>query len=252
MTKEYLQKLDDYLIGDLDNMIEKADEVEKNAKDDQIINQLSVPITMSIFSALDVVGFLLRNTEHTKCEKNIVSYKKNISYSLLKWDSFGLSKLGFSYSDLMLIIDSDNFEKKFISTNLFHFLNNFRNGMAHSFFHKNFYINNQKKYEGNDLFFCSGENLYFNVRAFYKSFKCFYSDLKKYLDNKENTPLIDKNLQCLINYNTKDEIDFKHKLKTNYCDIENIHDGISGTSGTSGLSGTSGPSVFNTESYNRS
>lgn len=245
MIQEYLQKLDDYLIGDLDNMIEKADEVEKNAKEEQIINQLSVPIAMSIFSALDVIGFLLRNKEEDKYKTNITSSSVNIAYSIYKWDSFGLTKLE--------TIDIEKLSKDYLKNTIINsFINNFRHGMAHSFFHKNFYINNKKIYEENNLFFFSGEYLYFNVRAFYKSFKIFYSDLKKYLENQDNIPLFDKNLQFLINHNNEDVLAFKLKLKTIYCDVPTVYDGISGTSGTSGLSGTSGPSWFSTESYDRS
>ena len=244
MTKEYLQKLDDYLIGDLDNMIEKADEVEKNAKEGQMINQLSVPIAMSIFSALDVIGFLLRNKEEDKCKANITSSSVNIAYSIYKWDSFGLTKLE---SIDIEKLSKDNLKNTKISS----FINNFRHGMAHSFFHKNFYINNKKICEENNLFFCSGENLYFNVRAFYKSFKIFYSDLKKYLENEDNILLFDKNLQLLINHNNEDVFAFKLKLKTIYCDEPTVYEGMSGTSGTSGLSGTSGPSGFSTESFER-
>ena len=111
---EYYEK---YLIGDIDAMIEKADEKSDG-------NQMAVPITFSIFSCLDVFGFLMRykkDSNNSKEELNKTSL--NIAYAMLKWNGFGFPQF-----------DIQNSPNKSNNKLLFAFIEIYRNVIIHNSF----------------------------------------------------------------------------------------------------------------------
>ena len=171
---EFVAYYEKYLIGDIDTMIEKADQ-------EGIGNQMAAPITFSIFSCLDIFGFLMRNEENV--EKNIkpelTKSKQNISYSILKWNYFGFSN---DETDMIL---------KFIEI--------YRHGIMHTFFPKDFSISNKKEDESYELFYKVGDNLVFNVRKFYLCFKDYIKEFKKELTtNKDFNNHIEENINLVF------------------------------------------------------
>jgi hypothetical protein len=167
---EFLTYYKKYLIGDIDTMIEKADQESEG-------NQMAVPITFSIFSCLDIFGFLMRNTDNDmkKIKSELTKSKQNISYSILKWNYFGFSN---DETDMIL---------KFIEI--------YRHGIMHTFFPKDFSISNKKEDESYELFYKVGDNLVFNVRKFYLCFKSFIEHLdNELLNNKLLNEQIEKNI----------------------------------------------------------
>ena len=163
---EYYEK---YLIGDIDAMIEKADEKSDG-------NQMAVPITFSIFSCLDVFGFLMRykkDSNNSKEELNKTSL--NIAYAMLKWNGFGFPQF-----------DIQNSPNKSNNKLLFAFIEIYRNGIMHTFFPKDFSISNKKENEAYELFYKANDILVFNVRKFYIFFKDFIKVFKKELSSNED------------------------------------------------------------------
>lgn len=159
-----------YLIGDIDAMMEKAEQEIGG-------NQMAVPITFSIFSCLDILGFLMRNEEFEK-SKWSVEFKKNntlnIAYSMLKWNQFG-----FPEHDMQIVLNkTDNYQ-------LFNFIDIYRHGIIHTFFPKYFSLSNIKEDELRELFYKIDINLVFNVRKFYFCFKEFILRFKEELISNE-------------------------------------------------------------------
>lgn len=167
---EFVAYYEKYLIGDIDAMIEKANQESEG-------NQMAVPITFSIFSCLDIFGFLMRNEEMDpiKIEKE---FKKdntlNIAYAILKWNGFG-----FPEFDIQKVPNKSNNEI------LFRFIDIYRHGIMHTFFPKDFSLSNKKEDESYELFYKAGDNLVFNVRKFYLCFKDFIKELKEELSSNK-------------------------------------------------------------------
>lgn len=178
---EYYQK---YLIGDINAMMEKADQ-ENNVN--EFRNKLAVPITFSIFSILDIFGFLMRNTkiDPKKVKSELGNSTLNIAFSILKWNGFG-----FPYFDIQNVPNKTNNEV------LFRFIEIYRHGIMHTFFPKAFSISNIKEGESRELFYKIDNDLVFNVRKFYLCFKNFIDSFKNEL--LENTFFYQKIEKTLI------------------------------------------------------
>lgn len=168
---EFVEYYEKYLLGDIDAMMEKADKESEG-------NQMAVPITFSIFSCLDIFGFLMRNEEKDpiKIEKE---FKKdntlNIVYAILKWNGFGFPEF-----------DIQNVPNKSNNEILFRFIDIYRHGIMHTFFPKDFSISNKKDDESYELFYKAGDNIVFNVRKFHSCFKDFIEEFKKELSLNES------------------------------------------------------------------
>ena len=154
--EDFIKHYRKYLIGDLKSMIEKAD--SKSLADIFSCtqkNHFSSPITISIFSFLDIFGFLIRNNIFCPAgtskpfnvkdiEDEIKNTTSNISFALISGDEyFNLSLLCLNYKQL----SSNNRLRKgtaefqqYCSSNLNKFISTFRHSMAHSFLQKSFHI----------------------------------------------------------------------------------------------------------------
>jgi len=178
---EFVSYYEKYLIGDIDAMMEKADQEIGG-------NQMAVPITFSIFSCLDIFGFLMRNTENEmkKVKSVLTNSKENISYSILKWNDFG-------FSDNEISNNRDILSK---------FIEIYRHGIMHTFFPKTFSISNSKEGELNELFYKINHELVFNVRKFYSYFKNFIEKIKQEISsNKSCCKQIEDNINIIFKSN---------------------------------------------------
>jgi len=187
MTPEkFVKHYEKYLLGDIAAMIEKADQKDEKGN---LGNQMAVPIALSIFSALDIFGFLMRNNETSP--KNICIELKdssvNIAYAML-WSDFGFpcfdiqSVPGASYKNRKL----DSNYIRFQATELYKFIIIYRQGMAHTFFPKSFAISNAKDYKSLELLFTKKGVLIFNVRKFHSNFKGFLTKFKRELTSNHD------------------------------------------------------------------
>ena len=177
-SKEFIEYYEKYLIGDIDTMMEKADQESEG-------NQMAVPVTFSIFSCLDIFGFLMRNNENEekKVKSELTNSKENISYSILRWNDFG-------FSNDKIQNDTDILLK---------FIEIYRHGIMHTFFPKSFSISNIKDDESYELFYKAGNNLVFNVRNFYACFKSFIENFKNELTiNKDFNNHIEDNISLVF------------------------------------------------------
>lgn len=187
---EFVAYYEKYLIGDIDTMMEKADQESEG-------NQMAIPITFSIFSCLDIFGFLIRNEEKDpiKIEKE---FKKNntlnIVYAILKWNGFGFPEF-----------DIQNVPNKSNNEILFRFIDIYRHGIMHTFFPKDFSISNKKEDESYELFYKAGDNLVFNARKFYLCFKDFIKELKVELSSNK---VFNNHIEVNINLVFKKENSF--------------------------------------------
>lgn len=186
---EFVEYYEKYLIGDINAMMEKADQ-ENNV--DEFRNQLAVPITSAIFSILDVFGFLIRNDENDESKVKI-EFKKNnslnIAYAILKWNGFGFPEY-----------DIQNLPNKTDNDELFKFINIYRHGIMHTFFPKAFSISNVKEGESRELFYKIDNDLVFNVRKFYLCLKSFIESFKnELLENIVFQQKIEKNINLAFN-----------------------------------------------------
>lgn len=178
---EFVAYYEKYLIGDIDTMMEKADQESEG-------NQMAVPITFSIFSCLDIFGFLIRNEEKDpiKIEKE---FKKNntlnIVYAILKWNGFGFPEF-----------DIQNVPNKSNNEILFRFIDIYRHGIMHTFFPKDFSISNKKVDESYELFYKAGDNLVFNARKFFLYFKNF---IKEFKDQISSDKVFNNHIEVNIN-----------------------------------------------------
>lgn len=178
---EFVAYYEKYLIGDIDTMMEKADQESEG-------NQMAVPITFSIFSCLDIFGFLIRNEEKDpiKIEKE---FKKNntlnIVYAILKWNGFGFPEF-----------DIQNVPNKSNNEILFRFIDIYRHGIMHTFFPKDFSISNKKVDESYELFYKAGDNLVFNARKFFLYFKDF---IKEFKDQISSDKVFNNHIEVNIN-----------------------------------------------------
>lgn len=178
---EFVAYYEKYLIGDIDTMMEKADQESEG-------NQMAVPITFSIFSCLDIFGFLIRNEEKDpiKIEKE---FKKNntlnIVYAILKWNGFGFPEF-----------DIQNVPNKSNNEILFRFIDIYRHGIMHTFFPKDFSISNKKEDESYELFYKAGDNLVFNARKFFLYFKDF---IKEFKDQISSDKVFNNHIEVNIN-----------------------------------------------------
>ena len=178
---EFVAYYEKYLIGDIDTMMEKADQESEG-------NQMAVPITFSIFSCLDIFGFLIRNEEKNpiKIENE---FKKNntlnIVYAILKWNGFGFPEF-----------DIQNVPNKSNNEILFRFIDIYRHGIMHTFFPKDFSISNKKEDESYELFYKAGDNLVFNARKFFLYFKDF---IKEFKDEISSDKVFNNHIEVNIN-----------------------------------------------------
>lgn len=183
-SKEFIEYYEKYLIGDIDAMMEKANQENEG-------NQMAVPITFSIFSCLDIFGFLIRNVENEmgKVKSELTKSKQNISHSILKWNNFGFS--------------NDEFQND--TDTLLKFIEIYRHGIMHTFFPKDFSISNKKEDDSYELFYKAGDNLVFNVRKFYLCFKDFIKELKEELSSDK---VFNNNIEVNINLFLKKDDSF--------------------------------------------
>jgi hypothetical protein len=212
---EFIEYYEKYLLGDIEVMMEKADEQDGG-------NQMAVPVSFSIFSALDKFGFLLRNTKDD-CELR-KDTTVNIATSLL-WSDFG-----FPEFDIQKVPDMNEKNRKkhsdyvkFQETALYEFIDIYRNGIIHNFFPKYFSISNDKNIELNELFFKIDDNLVFNVRKFFFCFNKFILKFNKELETKKEFNLqVEKNIKLLANKETEydvfhEKISKIEKFNYSYC-----------------------------------
>ena len=167
---EFVAYYEKYLIGDIDTMMEKADQESEG-------NQMAVPITFSIFSCLDIFGYLIRNTkdDYELLHDTTVNIATSLLWSNFEFPEFDIKKV----HDLE--IKNRNKQPAYVEfrkTVLFEFINIYRNGIMHTFFPKDFSISNKKYDESYELFYKAGDNLVFNARKFYLYFKDFIKELK--------------------------------------------------------------------------
>lgn len=193
-SKEFIKYYEKYLIGDIDAMMEKADQESKG-------NQMAVPITFSIFSCLDIIGYLIRNTKDD-C-KLLKDTTVNIATSLL-WSNFGFPEFDIKKVHDLNMKNRNNqaVYVEFRETLLFKFIDIYRNGIMHTFFPKEFSISNKKENESYELFYKSGDKVIFNVRKFYSYFKNFIKEFKKELStNKDFNNHIEENINLVFKKN---------------------------------------------------
>jgi len=181
--EEFVEHYENYLIGDIAAMMEKADQKDEQGK---LGNQMAVPIALSIFSGLDIFGFLMRNTE--TFPKNICNELKdssvNIAYAML-WYDFGFPSFNIEYvpgASVKKRCDDKNY-KELQETALYKFIKKYRHGMAHTFFPKSLDISNSKDYETAALLFKINDILTLNVRKFCSNFRDFLTAFKKNLSS---------------------------------------------------------------------
>jgi len=196
-SKVFIEYYEKYLIGDIDAMMEKANQESEG-------NQMAVPITFSIFSCLDIFGFLIRNTKKD-CEL-LYDTTINIATSILKSD------FGFPEFDIEKIHGLHKKDRKsqpvyieFRETALYEFIDIYRNGIMHTFFPKDFSISNKKEDESYELFYKVGDNLVFNVRKFYLCFKDFIKEFKEELSSDK---IFNNNIEVNINLFLKKDDSF--------------------------------------------
>lgn len=237
--EDFIKYYRKYLIGDLKSMIEKAD--SKSLADIFSCSQknhLSSSITISIFSFLDIFGFLIRNnilcpTGTSKpfyvkdIEIEIKSTTANISFALISGDEyFNLSPLCLNFKKLSSInrLKKDTSEyNQYCSSSLNKFISTFRHSMAHSYLQKSFHISNSKLIREKPVFFCNEKNdLIFNVRKFYNSFIMFFDHIESD-PNHFNFNLIEfeKNLDYYLNRKEMNLSELESDLKLIYCSCSN-------------------------------
>jgi|LakMenEpi03Aug12_release.lakeMendotaPanAssembly.Ray.scaffolds.fasta_scaffold248903_2 hypothetical protein len=226
-----------YLLGDLTAMINKAD---SKCFFKRIFgyetNYISVPIANSIFSFLDIFGFLIRNNiflesngtnNSGKIDTEINNTSVNISYSLITGEEyFKLNQLCPDYQQLKAnsrLTKNSNEYNVYIKSTLHKFIKSFRHSMAHSFLHESFYITNLKSSMNQEIFYCDkDQKLIFNVRKFYNSFKLFFNSIESDPNHYNiNTVDFEKNLRYYLNKNLIDSAVLDPALKSIYCSIHN-------------------------------
>jgi hypothetical protein len=237
--EDFIKHYRKYLIGDLKSMIEKAD--SKSLADIFSCtqkNHFSSPITISIFSFLDIFGFLIRNnifcptgTSKPFCvkdiEREIKSTTANISFALISGDEyFNLSQLCLNFNQLSSInrlkIETSEYNQ-YRSSSLNKFISTFRHSMAHSFLQKSFHISNSKLIAEKPIFFCNEkDDMIFNVRKFYNSFIMFFDHIES-KPNHFNFNLIEfeKNLDYYLNRKDMNLSELESDLKLIYCNCSN-------------------------------
>ncbi|MHA8070899.1 hypothetical protein V7S77_03160 [Aquirufa ecclesiirivi] len=230
---ELLENYEKFLLGDLIAIVEKADTHTK----ENPVNQMAAPTAISIFSALDILGFLMRFQSPENVDlgegfiedinkrlRNEIGYSSaNIAYSMLKWDNFQFGRFGE--------INVPEFKKQKQVCNIFRessiamFIDVFRNGIGHTFFQKKFIIDNSKKrdiYVKNELLFINAnDEVVFNVRTFNDCFKVFFYKLQReYSYDSMLKSQIDENLILLISYlndDKKNQVEiFKSLIKKHF------------------------------------
>lgn len=236
---DFLQHYRKYLIGDLKEMIAKADSNSLiNFFSRTQKNHFSAPIAISIFSFLDIFGFLIRNnifcpagTLNPYYDKNIEdeikSTSANISFALISGgEYFNLSPLWINYQQLSSI---DRLKKgtsefhQYRGSSLNKFISTFRHSMAHSYLQKSFHISNSKLIAEKPIFFCNEkDDMIFNVRKFYNSFITFFDHIES-KPNHFNFNLIEfeKNLDYYLNRKDMNLSELESDLKLIYCNCSN-------------------------------
>ena len=216
--QEFIECYKKYLLGDLRSMIDKAD-CKMNCASNIASFQMAIPITMSIFSVYDIIGFLIRY-EH-------VEYSKlNLFVKFRNWLCSGLKtnfeielkkttkniKSAFKWSKF----EDLNFDSDSIST----FIQVFRNSMMHSFFQSHFDISNIEEMQEENLFYCNNNRLVFNVRKFYLILNKFMDKLsQELLHDIELQNSFEKNITLLFetHSNFKKLKKFDNKMKAKFC-----------------------------------
>ena len=209
---EFIEYYEKFLLGDIEAMMEKAD--HQNA-DGKFVNQMAVPIAFSIFSSLDIYGFLISNTETDEKEvkKELKDSTVNIAKSML-WYNFGFPE--FEIQNVPCTAVKNRTKKQsfidFQATALYTFIDIYRNGIMHTFFPKAFIISNKKEDESRELFYRKEGILVFNVRKFYSNFKSFLAEIKNQLTTDANfSQRIGENINRVFkNYSSFD--DFLSKI----------------------------------------
>jgi hypothetical protein len=187
-SNELIEHYEKYLFKDIDAMMLKAD--QKNDKG-ELGNQMAVPVTFSVFAALDVFGFLIRNTQTVVklVEKELHDTCVNIAYSML-WSNFDFPD--FDIQIVSNILPSKRAKDQqyidFQKTALYKFIKIYRNGIMHTFFPKAFSISNCKANGGelHELFYRMDGILVFNVRKFHSNFQNFIAEFKNKLASDTN------------------------------------------------------------------
>lgn len=183
---EFIEHYEKFLLGDIDAMMEKADQMNSEGK---FGNQMAVPIAFSIFASLDIYGFLIRNSETD--EKNVKNELKdstvNIAKSML-WYNFDFPE--FEIQNVPSTAVKNRTKKQsfidFQATALYKFIDIYRHGIMHTFFPKAFTISNKKEGESRELFYKKDGILVFNVRKFHSNFKSFLAEIKNQLTTDAN------------------------------------------------------------------
>jgi len=178
---EFIEHYEKYLLGDIDAMMEKADQKDEQGK---LGNQMAVPIALSIFAALDIFGFLIRYIEAV--DTNVVNEIKdstvNIANSML-WSDFGFPAFEIQNVPRTSVKNrtKNQYFIDFQATALYKLIDIYRHGMAHTFFPKSFTISNAKDYELLELLLSKNGVLIFNVRKFHLNFNDFLTKFKREL-----------------------------------------------------------------------
>lgn len=129
---ELFAELQKYAIFDLELMLEKAD-YESN------YGRLAVPIALTTFSVLDVVGFLIRDFDSSILSREETKYNLQASFRYFYPGTINTNNFG-------MVIDL------------------YRNGTNHLFFPKGVGIHNTKF--GSNIIESDGERYNFNVHPF--------------------------------------------------------------------------------------
>lgn len=163
----------------------------------EIRNKTAVPVSMSIFSVLDFVGFLLRfENEIDDLSKEIKRSAENIKKCLLMKP---FDEYMFTNKDLFIKI--------------------FRNGIAHTFFPSNYRLSFNDEDKQNDIFYCVSDEFVFNVARFYKDFMHFFVDLKiKLEEDLEWSIKFNLNLNIVLDFYNRipNLLEFENDLKRYY------------------------------------
>ncbi|MHA8069977.1 hypothetical protein ACS6L2_11890 [Aquirufa ecclesiirivi] len=210
---DLLDYFENYLIGDLKNIILMADS-KPETDDFSSFNRIAVPTAITIFSALDILGLFIRIEDSTKLNlKEIGATTENIREAMMKWDCFGLNE----YADETR--ESSQSRDEFLDIFFKCFVEVYRHGMSHSFFQKKSSISNNKSNEDLKLFwFDNNGELVFNVRKFYLCFLGFFGSLRNEIKSNE---VFKNSFESVLNgyYCNSTKCDFQsfvEKLKSYY------------------------------------
>lgn len=217
--QEFIQHYNNYVLGDLKSMIDKADcKVNSDSNLDSF--KMAIPISMTIFSVYDILGFLIRYEHKEDSHLNLFIKIRGWFYRDLKTENFEI-ELGKTTKNIRAAFQWSKFEDlNFNSESISIFIQVFRNSMMHSFFQSHFDISNIEEMKEENLFYCINTNLVFNVRKFYLLLNLFIDKLTKELSqNIQLQTKFENNINLLLMFRSSSNklIKFEKKMKDKYC-----------------------------------